>query len=52
MTEESLLKDEEERKKKNQAEKQNTLKMLEGIKNGTKSDDDEIDPYEVLEKAR
>jgi len=26
--------------------------MLEGIKNGTKSDDDEIDPYEVLEKAR
>jgi len=27
--------------------------MLESMKNGTKTDDeDEIDPYEVLEKAR
>lgn len=52
MTEESLLKEEEERKKKNQMQKQNTLKMLENMKNDTKSDEDEIDPYEVLEKAR
>lgn len=54
MTEESVLKDEEQRRAKALAEKQNTLKLLDNMKNDNKNttDDDEIDPYDVIEKAR